>query len=189
MSESPADAFTLLGIECRPLLDPETVQTRYRQLAAQWHPDSPQGDAGRFAALTRARDQLLDPASRLRLLSKRLRSHSDSSPSPFLPPQELFSTIHTALELAKSAIEQRRSATTAIAKAASLQKIHQARAGIRDALARMKDWRAKTEASLSCLDAAWPDISPSQLETLAAEFSFQNKWNTALEEMAFSLEE
>lgn len=61
------NAFEALGLPVRPWIEGETLQSRFVELAAQWHPDTnPDPEAAsRFQALVGAHLLLRDPVKRL----------------------------------------------------------------------------------------------------------------------------
>ena len=66
-SPSPSRPFEILGLQVRPWIDPETLQSHYIDLAARWHPDgNPDPEAeSKFQELVGAHLLLKDPVRRL----------------------------------------------------------------------------------------------------------------------------
>lgn len=100
------NAFDLLALPKRPLLNSEDVQSRYRALAVSNHPDVG-GDSETHAALTSARDILLDDVRRVRELLRicGIEASSESTQVPAALADAGFE-IEPVLKAAKELLER-----------------------------------------------------------------------------------
>jgi curved DNA-binding protein CbpA len=94
------DDFLLLGQARQPFLDPESLRAVYLARAAEAHPDTPGGDADRFAAIRKAYERLCDPAKRIRYLLE-LEKVPSVRASGFSAHSELFPQVARVLENVK----------------------------------------------------------------------------------------
>lgn len=181
------DAFALLGLPRRPGIDVDRLGEEYFRLAARWHPDGPEGDAEQFRALQEARRTLLDPAARVRHL---LTLEGDEAPpgAAAQPPAEVFLEVASALDAAGKVTAAFQRVRSAIARAGLTAERAAARARILTARDILAERRAACSAELAAQDAAWPDADRAALYRIAGELAFFSRWDRALEEARFALE-
>jgi len=178
---SVTDAFSLFGIEARPIPDEAGLKERYLRESAAAHPDAGGGDAGRFAELQEAYRVLGDPASRLRLLA------GGDVPAGKLGSPEIFMLVGGTMQAANAALLARSSATTALTRAVSAAECRAAVAKVAQALEAIKEARARLDARLRELNARWPAVEPGELAGLAGDYAFIGKWEAQLREAEFKL--
>lgn len=61
----PDDPFSLFGLEPSLALDPDILESRFRETSKKWHPDSQTGDAGTFREIGAARIILSEASTRI----------------------------------------------------------------------------------------------------------------------------
>ena len=180
------DAFSLLGLERRPLVDEEALKTSYLRLAVARHPDIAGGGEEKFHQLQEAYKTLSEPAARLRHLLE-LQFPDVGRPAGSAPHAELFLHAGGAIQAAKASFSRREKSTTALARAILSPEIAAALRQVREALESMRRAREELEARLEDLDNRWPAVSALDLTALATSFAFVSRWMSELSEWEFRL--
>jgi curved DNA-binding protein CbpA len=138
-ARTASDAFSALGLSRRPWVDVEEVQARFRERAAQLHPDAnPGSDGAAFAALNEAAAVLSDPVRRLRHLL--VLEGIDAAGSTIVPAelQDLGFAVGAALGAAEEARHASDAAGSALARAVVLPRVLEARGACEDLLERIR---------------------------------------------------
>lgn len=180
------DAFSLFGLERRPLIDEAALKETYLRLAAARHPDASGGGEEKFRLLQEAYHTLREPAARLRHLAE-LELPGAGSPGNSAPHAELFMSAGSAVHAAKAAFLRSEKTTTVLARALLSQEIDAALRQVRGALESVQDARDQLTARLESLDKCWPQVSPRELTDLASSFAFLSRWMSELSEWEFRL--
>jgi curved DNA-binding protein CbpA len=181
------DAFSLFGLERRPLIDGAALKESYLRLAAARHPDLSEGDDEDFHQLQEAYKTLSEPAARLRHLVE-LEFPDAERPSGSAPHAELFLLAGGAIQAAKAAFSRLEKSTTALARAVLSPEITAALRQVRETLESMRQAHEELKARLKDLDDRWPAISARDLTALATSFAFLSRWMSELSEWEFRLE-
>jgi curved DNA-binding protein CbpA len=178
------DAFALLGLPRRPYLDEEQLTASYLTLAKSLHPDSPGGDADKFAGAKKAFELLKDPSRRLRHLIELETGQPPKQVAPTIAAA-LFTDVCAATEAARVVIAKAAALKSPLARAlvvGELGKAISVTESIMGTVARAgKDLLEK----LHCLDSEWPKYS--EAVSLAADLRFLSKCRHQLEESHFEL--
>ena len=180
------DAFSLLGLERRPLVDEAALKASYLRLAVARHPDISGGGEEKFHQLQEAYKTLSEPAARLRHLLE-LQFPDVGRPAGSAPHAELFLHAGGAIQAAKASFSRREKSTTALARAVLSPEIAAALRQVREALESMRRAREELEARLEDLDDRWPAVSALDLTALATSFAFVSRWMSELSEWEFRL--
>jgi curved DNA-binding protein CbpA len=180
------DAFSVFGLERRPLLDEAALKERYLRLAATRHPDQSGGDHKKFHLLQDAYKTLREPAARLRHLME-LDFPGSGSRSDSAAHAELFMSVGSAVQAAKAVFLRSKNTTTALGRALLSSEIAAALEEIRKALESVQKTRDQLTERLENLDGRWPEVSADELSALASSFTFLSRWTSQLSEWEFRL--
>lgn len=181
------DAFTIMGLEPRPLLDLEELQKRFQELAAKLHPDQG-GDATEFGKLNAANQTLRDPSRRLRVLAEREQWLEPGKAPTELPPiaAELFSPVQQAISSTEASLKKAAETTTPLGKAILARELIKAIEGCESATALVREAMAKLDAELQDLDREWAENkNAAKLLPLIGGYAFTRKWLDQLQEKSF----
>jgi curved DNA-binding protein CbpA len=180
------DAFSLFGLERRPLIDEAVLKEAYLRLAATRHPDLCGGDEEKFHLLQEAYKTLREPAARLRHLIE-LEFPRAGGPSDSAPHAELFLRAGGAIQAAKGAFSRLENTSTTVARALLSPELAAALQQIREALESIRRTRDQLTARLEDLDDHWPEVAVADLADLAVSFTFVSRWMSQLSEWEFRL--
>ena len=180
------DAFSLFGLDRRPLIDEAALKEKYLRLAATRHPDLADGDNEKFHLLQDAYKTLREPAARLRHLLE-LEFPSGGKKSDPAPHAELFMSAGSAVQAAKAVFLRSEKTTTALARALLSPEIAAVLREVRKALESVQKAQDQLTDRLESLDVRWPEVSADELSALAASFSFLSRWKSQLSESEFRL--
>jgi curved DNA-binding protein CbpA len=180
------DAFSLFGLERRPLIDEAALKESYLRLAGVRHPDLSGGNDEEFHQLQEAYKILREPALRLKHLME-LEFPGGGSPSGSAPHAELFLRAGGAIQAAKVALSRLENTSTALARALLSSEIAAALRQVREASESMRRTREKLTVRLEDLDGRWPGVSAGDLAALATSFAFVSRWASQLSEWEFRL--
>ena len=180
------DAFSLFGLERRPLIDEAALKEKYLRLAATRHPDLTGGNDEKFLLLQDAYKTLREPAARLRHLVK-LEFPGGEIQSESTPHTELFMSAGSAVQVAKAVFLRSQNTTTALARALLAPDIAAALERVRGALQSIRQARDQLTERLENLDMRWPEVSPDELADLASSSAFLLRWKSQLSEWEFRL--
>ena len=177
-----SDHFAELGLPRAAWIDPEEVKSRHHQLMASSHPDKSQGDGDRATRLNEARRILEKPATRLRHLLELGFPGFQSNEKP-QPDWDLFSRTGEAARLAAQVASTQASATSPLARAVANKQAADVRrklAALNEELAQHAQGLEQKTKSLDLADA-------QALSNLAEEWTFLNRWQSAIHEAAATL--
>ena len=180
------DAFSLFGLERRPLIDEAALKEKYLRLAATRHPDLSGGNDEKFHLLQDAYKTLREPAERLRHLVE-LEFPGCGIQSESTPHTELFMSAGSAVQAAKAIFSRLENTTTAMARALLAPDIAAALEQVRGALQSIQQARDQLKVRIENLDARWPEVSVAELAALASSFAFLSRWKSQLSEWEFRL--
>jgi curved DNA-binding protein CbpA len=180
------DAFSLFGLERRPLIDEAALKEKYLRLAATRHPDLTGGNDEKFLLLQDAYKTLREPAARLRHLVE-LEFPGGEIQSESTPHTELFMSAGSAVQAAKAVFLRSQNTTTALARALLAPDIAAALEQVRGALQSIRQARDQLTVRLENLDMRWPEVSPDELADLASSSAFLLRWKSQLSEWEFRL--
>lgn len=175
--------FDLLGLQRRPLLSKEAVDSAYRQRAGKHHPDQPGGNALLFSELGEAAAILRDPTRRLRELS--------SSPNGSqLPPKaaELFPQIASLLQQADDLINKDSTASNALSRALLAAPLKRLSSELDSILNHLQEWKESLDQELVTIDSRWPEHDPHEINTLADAYAYAGRWESQLRERKLTLD-
>lgn len=175
------DAFAELGLERRPWLDPQTIRSRYHELAARAHPDKAGGDEAVLVRLNSARRTLSSHGLRLSHLAALAFPGSLPPPAP-APDWDVFLRVATVAGEAKSAAEKKARASSALETAVAATKISALKNELSNVERLTAAHRAELESATREADRTWPSTGPDVLWKLAEQWTFWNRWNEALRE-------
>ena len=177
-----SDHFAELGLPRAAWIDPKEVKSRHHQMMASSHPDKSQGDGDRATRLNEARRILEKPATRLRHLLE-LRFPGFQSNEKPQPDWDLFSRTGEAARLAAQVASTQASATSPLARAVANKQA----ADVRRKLAALKEELSRHAETLEQKTKALPLTNPQALSNLAEEWTFLNRWQSAIHEAAATL--
>jgi hypothetical protein len=185
------NAFEVLGLEPRPLLDPQAVKEAHLAAMATRHPDAA-GDNDPARLLNQARDLLARDRTRLRHLVELTRG-APLAERGAVPEEigDLFNPLAELLGKVRGHLQAVANAESALEKASLLPQ----GLGCLDALqsfqGRLRDLRQHQTSRLQILDAAWMagNRELGALEETALALAFLDKWSDQVDEQAFRLSE
>lgn len=151
-----SDAFAVLGLPRRPLLDPEDIKNAHHRLAAS-------GPAS--AELNEARSILENPATRLRLLA-------DGEPPANVADWEFLMRCGAVFKNADRWLQASRSASSALQRAVLRSELPGIRRDLDSLAAALQARQDELQTRLAAADARWPDVESRELAALAGEFVF-----------------
>ena len=178
------DAFALLGLPRRAVLDAGEVRVAFQRCAAAVHPDGAGDDeerAGRtaqFAELNDAQAVLTSLPQRLRhLLALNFPDTAAARTGAVMDntTMELFSAVATAVQQAAAVQAKKQKAATALAKAMLAGGEMAARESIESATRQVEAARTALEAELEECEG-----DAEKLRSCAARAGFLEKWQAQL---------
>jgi curved DNA-binding protein CbpA len=181
MRPPSSDPFALLGIPRRPVVDLDLLEKNVRSLASKHHPDHVTGDTSTFEKIQEAATLLRHPTSRLRFLAREATAEKNT---PTIA-KELFSTVATALSQAEEKITAYHAASGVLAKALLTKDLLKARTTLITAQQSLQQWQELLSRQLQEFDTTWPEVTSSELLTLASSFLFAQRWEKQLQEALF----
>ncbi len=178
------DAFVLLGLPRRPLLEEDALTSAYLALAKSLHPDSPAGDTDKFSETKAAFELLRDPAQRLRHL---IELETGQKPKPQAPTVAgcLFSDVCAATEFSRSILTKVATAKSPLVRALQIGELRSAVSRTESVLQAVAKIQSQHSEELAHLDSEWPKYP--EAATLAANLGFLAKCRHQLEESLFEL--
>lgn len=189
-SAPPPHAFDILGLPVRPWLERETLQAKFVERAARWHPDTnPDPEAAsRFQALVGAHLLLRDPVKRLEcILQLEDPAHASAPPGPQITQEltDLFLSIAT-LNRQLQAFHAQQPATKSTLIRALLHSDRLALGHDLDQLShRVEQHWQRCETQIHAADTIWERRTPELLESLKKvlrEMVFLQRWRVQLRE-------
>jgi len=178
------DAFALLGLPRRPLLDEERLRSAYLERAKSLHPDSPGGNADSFSEAKSAFELLKDPASRLRHL---IELETGQKPKPEAPTVagELFSEVCSAAEASRVVLAKVSASKSPLVRVMLMGGLRNAASHSELVMQAVSHNQDLQTGELIRLDSEWPKFQ--EAAALAANLSFLAKCHHQLEESLFEL--
>jgi len=178
--EQPDD-FSLLGQPRQPFLDPESLRSVYLARAAEAHPDTPGGDANRFAAIHKAYERLCDPAKRIRYLLE-LENVPSVRSAGFDAHSELFPNVAKLLEKVK-----REESLSLASRAAAILRLAPLLGEIETIYLRIKkEADALREVIRMNGGSNWKS-APVDWHAAATSLATLQKWEATLREVRFQI--
>jgi curved DNA-binding protein CbpA len=179
------DAFELLRLPRRPLLDEAQIRAAFQRRAAEVHPDVAGGGESDFAELTKAHETLRDPALRLRHL---LELEGAVGTSTAIPAElaVLFPRVAQARQRIDAFLAKRAEARGGIARALLAGEGATVRKEAEETAQALGAEYVRAVRDLQLADAAWPEMSG--LVALQGRFAFLGKWSSQLREALLRLE-
>lgn len=193
MHKEPAptyNAFEVLDLPVRPWLERDTLQARFVELAARWHPDTnPDPEAAvRFQALVAAHLWLRDPVKRLEnVLQLEDPSHAGAQSGAQITEEltDLFLNIATLNRQLQAFHAQQPAAPSPLSRAL-LQSDRLSLGHDLEQLSRKVEhhWQ-RCENQIHAADTIWERRTPELLHSLAKvlrEMVFLQRWRGQLRE-------
>lgn len=185
-----SNAFETMGLPVRPWLERETLQARFVELAARWHPDTnpaPEA-ASRFQALVGAHLLLRDPVKRLECV---LQLEDPAQPAGQTGAEitqeltELFLSIATFNRQLQAFHAQQPVTQSPLNRAL----LHSDRLSLKHDLEQLSQkvkhhWE-RCETQIHAADTIWERRTPELLDSLKKvlrEMVFLQRWRTQLRE-------
>lgn len=185
MTKPSEDPFMLLGIEPRPWVDVAEVSHTFREHARTKHPDAHDGNTAEFQKLTTARDIILDPARRLKLLADRLAAAPTPATSGSTDAADFAFRIGPALQKVSRLCAEAEK-TTALSRVLLLREIQDSLQPLADARDEIDQMVADLESRTRELDTRWPNaVTSSEIRSLAEAWIYANRWRQQLRQVHF----
>ncbi|MDX6765570.1 MAG: J domain-containing protein [Candidatus Methylacidiphilales bacterium] len=187
------NAFAILGLEARPLIDPEVLKEAHLRAVARDHPDAnPTGSSERVREVNQAREILSRDRSRLLHLID-CTGEGSASTQAALPGTlgDLFGPVAETLGRVRAQLRSHAGAESALEKAglmpAGLALFDDLQALRQKILSLRGEW----EQRLREVDAAWVEGRPDNraLAEIALVLGFLDRWTEQIDEQAFRLSE
>ncbi len=181
------DAFATLGLDRRLDLADDAIESAWRELGRQLHPDGEGGDAERAAGVNQAYQVLRSPSRRLRhwLELHGVEIGRQAALDPAL--MDLFSEISPALNEADDILRKRAAAGSALARALLAEPEMTAQQKLQGLLGRLGRQRAG-------ITEHFPDFA-SEAEAghfdnalaAAGQLAFLEKWESQVQQRLMNL--
>lgn len=172
------NAFNILGIEPRLVIDDETLRDAFREAGRSAHPDAG-GDEASFAAMNAAFEILSSPSRRLRHWLE-LRGAAVETRGTVTPAiMDLFSVVGEVSQCAESLARRRDEAKSALGRALLERETQACREDIERSIALV-------EAAITNECAVFPEFQNAVTPDLAAasatarNLAFLEKWRAGL---------
>ncbi len=178
------DAFAVLGLMRRPALNEDQLTASYLGLAQSLHPDSPGGEAEKFAEVKKAFDLLKDPARRLRHLVELETGEPLKQVAPTVA-DALFSAVCATTETSRSVLAKAAASKSPLVQALMVGDLGKAISKTESLLLAVAQSQRMQSEELMRLDSEWPKYS--EAATLAANMGFLAKCRHQLDESLFEL--
>ncbi len=186
-----SSSFEILELPVRLVVDPDSVESAWREKAKSEHPDAEsnsEGSAENFSAdLNRARQILLDPALRLEHWLQVHEVENTRTSSLDEDTMSLFSLIGDAISAADAAIEKQKSATTALGKAVNASEAIKAQLGIQKQLGSIRTTIESAVDSFNELENSAAEQIFSQAVKTLAKLRFLKKWEAECQKRLLDL--
>jgi curved DNA-binding protein CbpA len=189
-SGTPSTAFEILGLPVRPWIERETLQSKFVELAARWHPDTnPDPEAAsRFQALVGAHLLLRDPVKRLEcVLQLEAPTQATAQTGAEITQEltELFLSIAT-FNRQLQAFHAQQPATQSTLSRALLQSDRLSLGHDLEQLnQRVEHHWQRCETQIHAADFIWDRRTPELLDSLRKvlrEMAFLQRWRVQLRE-------
>ncbi len=181
------DAFATLNLERRLGLEPDAIESAWRQLSRELHPDADAGDADRAAAVNRAHQVLRSPGQRLRhwLELHGITPGRQAAIDPVM--MDFFTEVGAVLAEADDVLKRRAAASSALARAL----LAEAEISVQQKLQALL---GKLQRERAALTDRFPDFETAAAsgdfdDALAAtgRLGFFEKWDRQVQERLMSL--
>jgi hypothetical protein len=185
-----SNAFATLGLPARPWLERETLQARFVELAARWHPDTnPDPEAAsRFQTLVGAHLLLRDPVKRLEcVLQLEDPAHAAAQTGAEITREltDLFLSIATYNRQLQAFHAQQPATLSPLNRAL----LHADRLSLKHDLEQLsqkveRHWE-RCETQIHAADTIWERRTPellASLKKILREMVFLQRWRTQLRE-------
>lgn len=185
MTKPHEDPFALLGIEPRPWVDVAEVSQAFREHARAKHPDAQDGNTIAFQTLTAARDVILDPARRLKLLTERLDGASTPTTGGGAEAADFAFRVSPVLQkMSRLCVEAEKG--TGLARALLLREIQDTLQPLADARDEIDQMVATLGSRTRELDTRWPDaVTVNEIHYLAEAWIYTARWRQQLRQIHF----
>lgn len=193
--QTSPDPFTLLGLEPRPWLDPQTLENRFTEHAAAAHPDQATDPlakaqaAATSSALAEAYNLLKKTSSRLGLLLGKTSPSTSKVGAVPEPWATLLMQVGAWAARCDQWLAGQHEHRTALEKAMTLADGQRLLEEMNDLRTHVDQLEAARIAELKALDAAWPDANLVHLESLRQQFAFVEKVRAQMQERFLRLAE
>lgn len=185
------NAFEVLGLVARPLLDPEEVKAAHLGGMTSQHPDAA-GPHGAALCLNEARDLLSRDRTRIRHLIE-VATGKPMAERGAVPEEigDLFNPLAEVLGKVRSHLQGVAECGSALEKAALLPEGLELFESLQIFQVRLGELRGIQTGRLRELDAAWMEgrHEIQALEEVALALAFLDRWESQVDEQAFRLSE
>jgi curved DNA-binding protein CbpA len=172
------NAFEILGIAPRLLIDEETLRAAFREAGKTAHPDAG-GVHDEFAKLREAYEIISSPSKRLKHWLE-LRGTPAETRGPVDPLlMDLFSEVGAATQRGDALIRRRDETKSALGLAMLEREMHSCREAVEDALSHVESAISRECSVFPGIEqAAAPDMEAASKS--ARNLAFLEKWRTGL---------
>ncbi|MCB1229267.1 MAG: hypothetical protein KDN19_03320 [Verrucomicrobiae bacterium] len=176
------DAFATLGLDHRLTLDDNVIETAWRELGRQLHPDGEGGDAERAAAVNQAHQVLRSSARRLRhwLELRDVEIGRQTVLDPGL--MDLFSEISPALNDADEVLRKRSAASSALARALLAESEVTSQQKLQGLLGRIGKQRLAIVGRFPEIEIAAEKDHYDEARAAVGQLGFLEKWESQVQE-------
>lgn len=189
-SAPPLHAFDILGLPVRPWLERETLQAKFVERAAQWHPDTnPDPEAAsRFQALVGAHLLLRDPVKRLECVLQ-LENPADAPAHPGTQITQELTDLFLSIATLNRQLQAFHAQKPATQSTLNRALMHSDRLALGHDLEQLSNqveqhWQ-RCETQIHAADTIWERRTPEILESLKKvlrEMVFLQRWRVQLRE-------
>ncbi|MEM6884719.1 MAG: hypothetical protein AAF571_06770 [Verrucomicrobiota bacterium] len=183
------NAFEVLEVAQKPVVDSELLKERLHQLSKTHHGEADGDSSEQWHQINAAYQILTGDVSRLRHLLE-LNGEEGLNDSAVVPEEvmELFGTVGPALHQADEVIRQMDAAESALEKAMLQEDVMTLAMDLQQRAAQVGEFRSKLVRGIATLDKTWekkPQIDP--LKTHYRQLVYVARWAHQLDEKLFRL--
>lgn len=172
------NAFEILGMPQRLVIDAETLNVAFREAGRTAHPDAGGGD-DEFAKLREAYEIVSSPSKRLKhwLILRGSPAETRGAVDP--PLMDLFSEIGGVTQRAEALIRKRDETKSALGLALLGPETHACREAVEQALVLVEDAIIRECSALPAIEQA-ASLDVGAASKSARNLAFLEKWRTGL---------
>lgn len=183
----PFDAFAVLGLDRHLTLEDDAIESAWRELSKEHHPDAEGGNADHAALLNRAYQALHTPGNRLRhwLEIHGVERERQSTIDPDL--MDLFAEVGALLESTDALLQKKKAATSALGQALLAESEMKTQQDLQALLGRLQQAQRESVERFPDFESALPQGEARAATTTLARLGFLEKWQNQVQDRIMTL--